>query len=243
MSALGYSKGHAHELVLVASITAAAALAWWYMIRMAGMMPAMPADGAPFVATVTMWTVMMVAMMLPGAMPSLLSMAALARRRPGTAPLLPYLFAAGYLLAWTGYAVAAAGAQYALDAVSLFSAGSRVESSVLAGGLLVAAGVFQLTPLKDVCLRYCRSPFGLLAAGPLEGVRGTVGLGLRQGLYCIGCCWALMLLMFVFGVMNLAWMALLTLLILVEKLAGGRWHLVRGVGVALVIGGVWLVLA
>lgn len=242
MSAIGYARVYPHQVVLAASIVLVAALAWWYMIRMAGMMPAMPMGGGSFAATFIMWSVMMVAMMLPGAVPSLLAMAALAQRRPETGVMLPYLFAAGYLLAWTGYAFAAAGAQHGLDAFALLSAGSRVDASVLAGGLLMAAGAFQLTPLKDVCLRYCRSPFGLLAAGPPEGIRATVALGLRQGLYCIGCCWALMGLMFVFGVMNLAWMALLTVLILAEKLAGGRWHLVRGVGIALVIGGVLLML-
>lgn len=242
MSAMGYSRMHPHQVVLAASIALVAALAWWYMIRMAGMMPAMPAGGGSFAATFIMWSVMMVAMMLPGAVPSLLAMGALARRRAPPARMLPYLFGGGYLLAWMGYAFVAAGAQHGLNAFTLLSAGSGVDGSVLAGGLLLAAGAFQLTPLKDVCLRYCRSPFGLLAAGPPEGARAAVGLGLRQGLYCVGCCWALMGLMFVFGVMNLAWMALLTVLILVEKLAGGRWHLVRWVGGALVVGGVLLLL-
>jgi predicted metal-binding membrane protein len=111
-------------------------------------------------------------------------------------------------------------------------------SDLLGGMLLLAAGIFQVTPLKQACLSHCRSPLGFLMSEWRNGFWGAFVMGLKHGAFCTGCCWALMLLMFVFGVMNLAWMALLTVLILVEKLAGSRWHLIRGVGIALVIGGV-----
>lgn len=230
--------------LLFGAVLLVTALAWLYLVRMAAMAPGMAGGGVPLWPTFLMWSVMMAAMMLPGLAPGMAALLALERRRHGAAGAIPYHYTAGYLLAWIGFSAFATLGQRALHQVALLSPMMRLEAPTVAGGLLVAAGLFQWTPYKTQCLRRCRSPMGLIIGGGPDGSGAALRLGLRQGLYCIGCCWALMLLMFVFGVMSVTWMAVLTLVIVAEKTLppGYCAWLTRLTGGALVAAGGWVVI-
>ncbi|QDL90561.1 DUF2182 domain-containing protein [Paroceanicella profunda] len=186
-----------------------------------------------------MWWLMMIAMMLPAAAPVVLLYAALLRRTGAERVAATTAgFVAGYLACWAGFSLAAALAQGLLVALGLVSpAGMALTASLPAGGLLVAAGLFQFTPLKAACLTHCRSPAAFLAGRGLRGPWGAARLGLVHGAYCLGCCWALMALLFVGGVMNLYWIAGLALFVALEKLAPGGRRIARIAGAALVLGG------
>jgi predicted metal-binding membrane protein len=182
-----------------------------------------------------MWAVMMVAMMTPAAAPMILVFASIHRRRTAEGrPAVPAaLFVLGYLVVWGIYSVAAALTQAALHAAALLSPAMAATSPLLAGGLLVAAGVFQWTPLKRACLAACRSPFSFLMSGWREGRGGAFVMGLKHGAWCVGCCWALMAALFALGVMSLTWMALVAALIAAEKLLPWKAAATRGVAVVL----------
>ena len=207
-----------------------AALAWMYVARMAGDAGA-SGDGrddardgrqwsSGFAWLAGMWTVMMVAMMLPSAAPTILLYATVSRRRrlEGRPAVPTAVFTLGYLLVWTLYATAAAGAQWELHRRALLSPAMASASPLLAGGLLVAAGLYQWMPFKGACLSQCRSPLGFFSAEWREGARGALRMGMRHGTYCVGCCWLLMALLFVSGVMNVLWVAAIAGFVLVEKL-------------------------
>jgi len=217
------------------------------MQTMPGMAMAMPARGAwgwvEVGALVVMWAVMMVATMTPAAAPMILIFAAIHRRRAADGrPAVPtMIFVLGYLVVWTIYSVAAGVVQTALHAAALLSPAMTATSPLLAGGLLVAAGVFQWTPLKRACLAACRSPLSFLMSGWREGRGGALVMGLRHGLYCLGCCWALMALLFVAGVMNLLWVAAIAVAVLVEKVVPRGDRVGRLAGVVLIAAGVLLV--
>jgi predicted metal-binding membrane protein len=182
-------------------------------------------------------------MMTPAAAPMILTFATIHRRRTAEGrPTVPTaIFVLGYLVVWTIYSVVAAVAQAGLHAAALLSPAMAATSPLLAGGLLVAAGVFQWTPLKHACLSACRSPLSFLMTGWREGRGGAFVMGLRHGLYCLGCCWALMALLFVAGVMNLLWVAAIAVAVLVEKVVPRGDLVGRLASVALVAAGVWLV--
>jgi predicted metal-binding membrane protein len=237
---------HERRLVL-AGVVAVAGLAWFDLWRRArGMMdmamPEMePWSLAEFGAILAMWLVMMIAMMLPSAAPMLLLFAATQRARvtSGRSGIL-VAFAAGYLLVWGSFSVAAAALQALLQERMLLSSDLAMTSAWLGAAVLTLAGVYQLTTLKDACLLRCRSPLGFLLSGWRDGVRGALVMGMRHGAFCLGCCWALMALLFVGGVMNLAWVAALAVFVLAKKaLARGPW-LSRVGGVALLVWAVWL---
>jgi len=213
------------------------------MPGMAMAMPARDAWGWMVGALVVMWAVMMVATMTPAAAPMILMFAAIHRRRAAEGrPAVPtVIFVLGYLVVWTIYSVAAGVVQAALHAAALLSPAMTATSPLLAGGLLVAAGVFQWTPLKRACLAACRSPLSFLMSGWREGRGGALVMGLRHGLYCLGCCWALMALLFVAGVMNLPWVAVIAVAVLVEKVVPSGDLVGRLAGVALIAAGVLLV--
>jgi predicted metal-binding membrane protein len=217
------------------------------MPTMPGMALAMPAMHAwswmEVGALVIMWAVMMVAMMTPAAAPMILMFATIHRRRTAEGrPATPTaIFVLGYLVIWTIYSVVAALAQAGLHAAALLSPAMAATSPLLAGGLLVAAGVFQWTPLKRACLAACRSPLSFLMTGWREGRIGAFVMGLRHGLYCLGCCWVLMALLFVAGVMYLLWVAAIAVAILVEKVVPRGDLVGRLAGVVLVAAGVLLV--
>jgi predicted metal-binding membrane protein len=225
-------------------------LAWAYVVRMAAMtpaammpMPGMAMQGDPGLAwLVLMWGVMMIAMMLPSAAPTILLFASVSRRRRLQGqPAVPVLvFTFGYLLVWTIYAVAAATVQWDLHRLALLSPSMKSVSPVLAAGLLVAAGVYQWLPLKGACLWHCRSPLGFFAAEWREGTGGALLMGARHGSFCVGCCWLLMALLFVAGVMNLLWVAAIAGFVLLEKLIPGGAKLGKAAGVLLIVWGVWL---
>jgi predicted metal-binding membrane protein len=215
----------------------------WRMPTMEGAMamamPQMQAWGIlDVVLTFVMWAIMMVAMMVPSVAPMILLFATIHRkRREQYHPFMPTMvFLAGYVLVWTGFSLVATLAQWGLHSLALLSPMMVSTSPILGGLILVVAGVSQWTPLKSTCLTHCRSPLGFLMTGWREGPRGALVMGLHHGGYCVGCCWALMVLLFVAGVMNLLWVATIAAFVLVEKV------LPRGDLVGRVAGGV-LVLA
>ena len=238
--------------VVAAGLLGLALLAWVYVARMAAAMPSgmmpmpgMAAGGDPGLAWLAgMWAVMMVAMMLPSAAPTILLFASVSRRRRLLGqPAIPVLvFTLGYLLVWTVYAAVAASAQWKLHHMALLSPAMKSASPLLAGGLLVAAGVYQWLPVKGACLSQCRSPLGFFAAEWREGTRGALLMGMRHGSFCVGCCWLLMALLFVAGVMNLLWVATIAGFVLLEKLVPGGARLGRAAGVFLILWGVWLLI-
>jgi predicted metal-binding membrane protein len=165
-----------------------------------------------------MWTVMMAGMMLPSAAPTLLLYTMVVRSHDAThAPLRAYSFLAGYLLVWTAFSLAATLLQLLLGAQLYLSPMMQLRGQVLSGALVLLAGAYQLTPVKSSCLTTCRSPAAFLARYYRPGNRAAFSLGLRHGAWCVGCCWALMLLLFVVGVMNLVAIAAITVFVLLEK--------------------------
>ena len=227
-----------HRGVTIASLVALTGLAWAWTATGAGMdagmgmhMP-MAWTVERILLTLAMWWVMMVAMMVPAAAPTVLLYARSAQ------PPYSGAFLAGYLLCWLGFSVFAVALQFALEqAGRLTHMEMALSSPWLAGGLLIAAGLYQFTPLKSACLAHCRSPAHWLSRHYRPGRTGALRMGLSHGAYCLGCCWLLMLLLFVVGVMNLAWIAALTLLVAAEKLLPhGQW-IARGGGALFVVWG------
>jgi predicted metal-binding membrane protein len=176
-----------------------------------------------------MWVVMMTGMMLPSTAPTLFLYAGVIRKSPDGARARAYVyaFAAGYLLVWTAFSLIATALQRLFSHWLLLSSMMKTDDRGFGGILLVVAGLYQFTPFKRTCLESCRSPAAFIAQHWRRGLAGGFRLGAAHGLYCLGCCWALMLLLFVGGVMNLWWIGALTALVLIEKLAplgaqGGR---------------------
>jgi predicted metal-binding membrane protein len=198
---------------------------------------------ADFALTFVMWAVMMVAMMTPSAAPMILMFAGVNRKRRQQER--PYVstsvFLLGYLMAWGGFSVLATTAQWGLHAVSLLSPMIATTSPVIGSILLLAAGIYQWTPLKHVCLTKCRSPLGFVLNEWREGRWGAFLMGLKHGAYCIGCCWSLMALLLVAGVMNLLWVAAIAGFVLLEKVAPASDRLGRVAGVVLVGWGLWMI--
>ena len=252
------------RLIVVAALSAMIVLAWAYMAWLAvsmnmeqadasSQMPGMdmaamdamlllrPWTSADLAFTFLMWAVMMVAMMLPSAAPMVLLYAGVGRRARADGHVFSSTawFVAGYLAIWTGFSLAATGLQWLLAALALLTVMMVAASAALSGLLLIAAGLYQWLPLKDFCLQQCQSPFAFIArqggfsAKPL----GAFRLGLVHGLYCLGCCWALMLLIFVGGVMNVLWIAVISIIVLIEKTAWGGRSAPRLLGVALMAAG------
>ncbi|MGF6779741.1 putative metal-binding membrane protein [Paraburkholderia sp. GAS334] len=225
--------------IILAGLFGMCALAWLYVLYMGwgmehmdagadmAIMPGMAAwNGVDVFLVFAMWAVMMVAMMLPSATPMILVFAAVnQRRRAQSEPHVhPAAFVAGYIAIWTAFSGIAALAQWGLLEARLVSPMMASTSPALGGGLLICAGAYQFTPLKHACLSRCRSPLSFIMTEWRAGVGGAFIMGLRHGLYCTGCCWLLMALLFVVGVMNLLWIAALAAVILLEKtLPNVRW--------------------
>ena len=226
---------------LIALLLALAAAGWvWTVDHMRGM------DAGPWTALgsfgwfVGVWIVMMAAMMFPSVAPTVALYARMTRRR---SPLAPLLFAAGYLVTWAAagaaaFAVAAAGRGIAGDVLAWDRAGRWV-----AGATLLVAAVYELTPVKDVCLGKCRSPLGFLLGSWRDGPRGALEMGAKNGAWCVGCCWALMASLFALGIMSVAWMALVAALIAVEKTLPWRRAATWGTAAILLALGVLLMVA
>lgn len=239
--------------ITVAALLGITALAWAYlyfagmgpadnmgMAGMAGMpMPGMDMPAPSPVVTIAtaflMWSVMMIGMMLPSALPMILVFGAIGarRRERGDSYISTAVFTAGYLLVWVGFSLLAAFAQYPL--------GMAAHVGPIFGAVIVlAAGLYQLTPLKTACLTHCRSPLQFLMTHWREGRAGALRMGIEHGLFCLGCCWLLMALLFVGGAMNLVWAAALAALVFVEKLLPAGGWIARGSGVALIGYGAYL---
>lgn len=189
-----------------------------------------------------MWAVMMTGMMLPSASPLVLLYGALARRSAqGTAGRLIYALAGGYLAVWSVFSLGATALQRGLAELLLVSPMMETTSSRVGGTLLLIAGAYQLTPMKHACLRTCQSPLGFLMSRWRPGWSGAFRMGFEHGAYCVGCCWALMLLLFAGGVMNLTVIAALTAFVAFEKLVPLGLYGARISGVLLMAAGFWMV--
>jgi len=238
--------GWAALVVLAVSLAGWALLAWLafdmeHPLAMLTMPGSSDWSVANVVAVWAMWAVMMAAMMLPSALPMIVTFVQLSER--AGAPARGHGFVAAYLLVWFGFSVAAVAAQWALQSLEWIDPMIVSTSAALNALLLLVAGVYQFSPLKRVCLGKCRTPMGFLLGEWREGTRGGFVMGLRHGLFCVGCCWALMALLFVGGVMNLAWIAALSIAVAIEKMVPGGERLAGLLGVVLIGAGVWRVAA
>jgi predicted metal-binding membrane protein len=240
--------------VVLGGLIGISLVAWAYMgylawdmhhMAMDMAMPQMQRWGAlDLLLLFLMWAVMMVAMMVPAAAPMLLMFTTInRRRREQQQPFVPTaVFLGGYLLVWAGFSAVATLAQWGLHEAALLSPMMVSTSPLLGGILLLAAGIFQWTPLKYACLSHCRSPLGFLMTDWRDGTRGALHMGLKHGAYCTGCCWTLMALLFVAGVMNLLWVATIAAFVLVEKVVPRGDLVGRVAGVILVIAGLTLLM-
>jgi predicted metal-binding membrane protein len=245
--------------VVVAGLVAIGMLAWAYTAYLAMDMSEMGmADGraggvvmtpqmrpwglVDLFLTFIMWSVMMVAMMVPSAAPMVLLFAAIDRKRRETGSPLgrTAFFLLGYLLVWTTFSAGATAVQWGFHGASLLSPMMVSTSTGLGASLLVAAGLFQLTPLKTACLRHCRTPLHFFMGEWRDGKWGALAMGVKHGAYCVGCCWILMALLFVAGVMNLVWVAVITVFTLVERVAPGGEVIGRVAGMLLIAAGLAL---
>jgi predicted metal-binding membrane protein len=252
----GTAHGRRDRAAVFILLAAVAALAWAYTVHQAREMAAMdaamwrdmgmsmngmapswtPLDIALLFA---MWTAMMAAMMLPGAAPMVAAFAAInrSRRARGAAYVPTAVFLAGYLAVWAAFAAMAVALQWALQMSGLLTTMMQSASLWLSAALFAAAGAYQFSPLKRRCLNYCRSPDGFILSEWRDGAAGALVMGARHGLFCFGCCGVLMLLLFAVAVMDLRWVAALTVLVTAEKIMPGtRWWRV-GIGVALLVAG------
>ncbi|MDB5506396.1 MAG: hypothetical protein JWR75_1034 [Devosia sp.] len=258
---------HRDRVVVTAALVIVATLSWIYVLWLSGVMSAgsmeMASQDMPgmnmgaamqptfrawsamdFAFTFVMWAVMMVGMMTPSVAPMVLLYASVGRKARGDrAPFASTAwFFAGYLMVWVALSVAATAAQWLLASAALLSPAMATTSGTLGAAVLIAAGVYQFTPLKEVCLRQCQTPMAFLArtggfqAAPGGALRG----GAQHGVYCLGCCWALMTLLFVGGVMNVVWLAGISIFILVEKTVPTNQWVTRAAGILFVAAGTWL---
>jgi predicted metal-binding membrane protein len=235
--------------LVAASLALVIALAWLYLWQSGAAMDdmaAMPHMGgvSAFALTFAMWAVMMTGMMLPSAAPAIMLYAALVRKNAERGSALPaaWIFTSGYLAAWTAFSAAAALAQSLLEHAMLMTSTMSVASKGVSGALLLAAGIYQWLPAKEICLRKCRNPLELFTVRWRPGALGAFRMGLEHGLYCVGCCWMLMLLLFAAGVMNLLWVALIAAVIFAEKLLPGARYTSAVAGLALLGTGLFFLL-
>ncbi len=237
-----------------AALLATALVAWLYLVDLSATMSGMDMADMPGMAMTrdhawgvvdvvllfVMWVVMMIAMMVPAAAPMILTFATVQRRRrerDGAAvPTAAFLL--GYAVVWTAYSAVAALVQWRLHEADLLSATMASRSAQLGGVVLIVAGVFQWTPLKQACLAKCRSPLSFVMTEWREGRVGAFVMGLRHGAYCVACCWALMALLFVAGVMNLLWVAGLAVFVLAERVLPGGVAVGRIAGALLLVAGI-----
>jgi predicted metal-binding membrane protein len=242
------------RLIISGCLAAVVVLSWLYLVHTKTAMAGMDMPGMVMVdfqrwgpTTVlllfVMWTVMMVAMMVPSAAPMILAFVTVnQRRQAANKPFVPVtIFLFGYLAVWTAFSAVATLAEWGLHQAAMLSTTMTATSTALNGGLLIAAGLFQWTPMKRACLKGCRSPLSFLMSEWRDGAAGAFVMGLRHGAYCVGCCWFLMALLFVAGVMNLLWVAVIALFVLAEKISPKGELLARITGIGLVIAGATLI--
>jgi predicted metal-binding membrane protein len=244
----GLEKVLRHDRLIVAiGLAAAVALAWAYLaagagidMSMAGMeMEPMPWSAFDVALMFAMWWVMMIAMMVPSATPMVLLFTAIKRKQQASvSPATEaWVFLGGYLLIWAGFSVVATFAQLGLERAGLLSMGAASTNARFGGIIMLAAGLYQFAPIKSACLRFCQSPVLFLSRHWRPGAAGVLRMGLRHGAYCLGCCWFLMLLLFVAGVMNLVWVAGIALYVACEKLLPLDQRLSHAAGAVLIVAG------
>ena len=218
------------RFVVLSTLVVGTTLAWIYLFRLAGEMPGSsipmaaiqvrPWVAADFILTFLMWAAMMVGMMVPAAAPTVMIYAAVARKAARDRTVVPptMVFVSGYIVLWTAFCVVATLAQWGLDQAALLSPMMVTTSPAIGSGILVAAGLYQVTPIKRACLKRCRSPAHFLSEHWRPGITGAFRMGMEHGAFCVGCCWVLMGLLFVGGVMNLLWIAAIATFVFAEKL-------------------------
>jgi len=243
------------RFIVISGLLVITVLAWAYMfylaanmagmdMNMAAMSQVMPWSATDLFLTFIMWSVMMIAMMTPSASPMVLIFTHINRQRQ--AKMKPYaptsLFMVGYLLVWVGFSALATLFQWGLHSAALLSPMMVTTSPILGGLILVLAGAFQFTPYKNACLAHCRTPMGFILTEWRDGWSGALGMGLKHGRFCLGCCWFLMALLFVAGVMNLLWVAAIAVFVLIEKVTPAGERIGRIAGLFLVAWGAWILL-
>ncbi len=233
---------HRDQWLALAGLLGVAVLCWYYLFRLASDMTVMtrpltaihPVSFQDLWLLFSMWAVMMAGMMLPSAIPMILLYTRVATKatKQGIALASTTVFTLGYVLVWTLFSLLATGVQWGLAELALLSPAMVINSPALGAGLLIAAGLYQATPWKDRCLEHCRNPAEFLSRHWRRGATGTLAMGMIHGVYCLGCCWLLMALLFVGGVMNLLWVALIAAFVLLEKTTplGTRAGLYTGAG-------------
>jgi len=216
-------------IAVVSALAGTTALAWIYLVRAAAGMgePAMSMemvriqawDAGDFAMIFLMWTIMMVGMMVPSAAPTTMVYAGVARKaeRQGSVVAPTGVFVAGYIALWALFSVFATAGQWVLDQAALLSPMMVATSPLVGAVLLVTAGVYQVTPIKLACLKNCQSPMHFISEHWRPGIAGAFRMGLHHGTYCVGCCWVLMCLLFLGGVMNLLWIAAIAIFVFGEK--------------------------
>lgn len=243
------------RLVVSACLAVIVALAWAYLVHLSRQMSASmaydlqmlemgmtmdrPWTGTDVFFTWAMWAVMMVGMMAPSAAPVLLLFVA-ARRGRGEPRVwsTASMFGLGYILVWAGFSAGAALVQWALHQAAMLTPAMAASSPRVNGAILLMAGTYQLTPFKGACLTQCRSPLGFLMTNWRDGAAGALRMGAGHGWYCLGCCWAVMCVLFVVGVMNLVWVAALSVFVLLEKVGPAGVVVARVAGAVMIVAGI-----
>jgi len=243
------------RLLIAGCIVLIFAIAWAYLVHLDRQMSSSVASDAAMAKmgmavdaswgasdvffTFTMWSVMMIGMMSPSAAPLLLLFAETqARRAQGNVPMTVLAFGLGYITVWFGFSLSATLTQWALHNAAFLSPTLAASSRWFGSAILIAAGAYQLTPAKRECLSHCQSPLGFLMSNWRDGPKGAFQMGLRHGRYCLGCCWALMCVLFAVGVMNLAWVAALSVFILLERTGPIGARVARGGALILIAVGI-----
>lgn len=239
-----------NRLILWSSLAAITLIAWLYLLWMPmapgdfgaigrGLFSSVPPFAVDSTLTFLMWAIMMVAMMIPSASPMIDTYARILSSRSGSGWGQIAAFTSGYLIVWTLFSVIATASQMILQRLGVVT-GTLTTIPLASAVLLLAAGIYQLTPLKSLCLTGCRSPIGFLMANWRDGASGALRMGLHHGATCLGCCWLLMALLFLFGAMNLLWVAALSIFVLLERAIPGGRIIAFGSGVAMILGGLAL---
>ncbi|MGE0736635.1 MAG: DUF2182 domain-containing protein [Alphaproteobacteria bacterium] len=243
--------------LLLASLLVLAALAWLYLWFEADAMDRMMMGERPMVMlptaanagtlalTFLMWAIMMVGMMVPSAAPMILFYAAIVRKNAERGTVLPavWVFTSGYLLVWTAFSIFAVALQVLFEELRIASSMMVVTDKWLGGSILIVAGIYQWSKIKEACLAKCQSPIQFITMHWREGRLGALRMGAAHGIFCLGCCWALMLLLFVGGVMNLLWVALVAGIVLIEKISRHGKLVGRIADVALAAAGLYVLIA
>lgn len=243
------------QLFVLISVIILVALSWMYIFHLSSLMSSDFMEGMTmpqmwewsfkdFSANFAMWSVMMIAMMLPSATPMILIFSNVNKKRNehGNEFVPTWIFVSSYITLWIAFSLFATIVQWFLHHFALLSDGLRIISPSISGLLLISAGVYQFTSVKYACLKNCQSPLGFIWGNWRYGKQGALSMGLKHGLYCIGCCWVLMILLFLVGIMNILWIAVISIFIFIEKIIARGRLLSYFSGSILVLWGLWLLI-